>query len=270
MITVVAILGLEHSGTTLLARMLGTHSAATSVGGIKNFAAFASGKKACTCGGSWGDCDFWSAVDEALEAAGRSSRDVGSAIGSGAEGGPSSRQAAQDLVRAISSATGSKILVDSSRDPLWVDMLDGATDIRTVRVHIFKTPYEQMASAKRKNRSTYKELRKYNRRSRACRRALASHDGGITIPYGAFCGAPEGFVSQIMRAAGAQLEPEQITGWGLTPLHMLGGNRMKRETRSTIRYDELWRDTLSSGEVLLARLIAGGSLRRNMDSSSRG
>lgn len=270
MITVIAILGMEHGGTTLLSRMLGTHSNAVSLGGIKNYAKFVDGKMACTCGQSCGDCTFWSKVEDALDAAGTSSRAVAAATKSRKEDRQAATSAAQHLLRAISAATGRNILVDSSRHPYWSNLLDDAPDIRTVRVHIFKTPFEQMASAKRKGRSRFKELLEYNRRSHFCRKAIRGHEAGITVPYGAFCGAPDLYLSRVMQAAGTEMEPAQISDWGATELHMLGGNRMKRETRSTIRYDERWRDALSSGEVLLARLVAGGALKRNIDSSSNG
>lgn len=270
MVTVIAILGMEHGGTTLLSRMLGTHSNAVSVGGIKNFSKFVDGRMACTCGEPWGRCDFWSRVHDALVAAGSSSRDVASATRSRKEDRQAARSAAQGLVRAISAATGSGIIVDSSRHPYWSNRLEDAPDIRTVRVHIFKTPNEQMASAKRKGRSRLKELLEYNRRNHFCSKALSDHGGGITIPYGAFCGDPEAYLARIMHAAGTEPEPEQITAWGRTTLHMLGGNRMKQETGSTIRHDERWRDTLSRREILLARLIAGGALKRNIANASKG
>ena len=56
----VFILGIGHSGTTLLGRMLGAHSAALCVGEILRLEqAAADPEKKCSCGASFRACAFW-------------------------------------------------------------------------------------------------------------------------------------------------------------------------------------------------------------------
>lgn len=168
-IYVIAILGLEHSGTTLLSRILSSHSDAFGIGGLKNYAKHARDEKPCSCGMPLDACDIWRSVAEAADCLGYpQSRLIDDLSCDNAD---RSAPAIAALVRAVSSATGKRILIDSSRQPIWTQALDGCDDIEVVPLHIFKSPAQQMASARRKDRSVWKELRKYLSRSKRIRNA---------------------------------------------------------------------------------------------------
>ncbi|UMA67072.1 hypothetical protein LVO79_18845 (plasmid) [Roseivivax marinus] len=235
MIRVAAIIGLEHSGTTLLARMIGAHTKAMATGGLKNFHPFIQGRKTCSCGGDQRTCPFWSTVIGDLEERGEDPQAIGDAIENVLSQQQSAADAAHALIRAIARSSGTPILAESSRDPKRFPWLAPGEGIEIVPIHIFKTPIAQVASALRKGRSPFREVARYNYRSHYCRKAIKSSERAATIAHSALCASPEEEMQRVMEALGEATEPDQITRWGCEPLHMLGGNRMQRSRSSTLR-----------------------------------
>ncbi|MCD1619903.1 sulfotransferase [Salipiger manganoxidans] len=269
MITVATILGLEHSGTTLLARMLGAHSKAFAIGGLKNFTAFAEGRKACSCGETPATCVFWTTVLEEIRSRGNDPQILAAELAAHRRNPALARDAARIIVEAISAASGMSLIVDASRDSTWGALLKQSPSIRVVPIHIFKTPMAQLASAKRKQRSLYAEIGKYISRSRDCRAETSRSSSSVTLAYDELCSAPETSLASIMDAVGLPLEHHQVTGWGAEPLHMIGGNRMRSSTSSKVERDEHWKKLLSGFEVALARLGGGVTFALNERESLR-
>ncbi|WP_417741520.1 sulfotransferase [Salipiger sp.] len=269
MITVATLLGLEHSGTTLLVRMLAAHSKAVAIGGLKNFAAFAYGNRACSCGGTPDTCVFWSSVFREIRSKGNDPHILAALLAAHRQNPESARDAARILVEAISVTSGASLIVDASRDPTWSKLLRYSPSINVVPIHIFKTPMAQLASAKRKQRSLCAEIRKYHLRSRRCRAETSHSPSSITLAYDTLCSAPEASLTRIMDAVGLLLEPTQATNWGVKPLHMIGGNRMKSSTSSKVERDERWSKLLSGFEIALARLGGGATFALNERESRR-
>lgn len=61
-IKLIYILGLGHSGSTLLDLILGSHSKLESVGEIKNLEEYIKNEKLCSCGKKISECDYWDNV----------------------------------------------------------------------------------------------------------------------------------------------------------------------------------------------------------------
>lgn len=265
-IYVIAILGMEHSGTTLLSRILSSHSDAFGIGGIKNYAKHARGEKPCSCGMPLDACDIWSGVAKAAQDLGYPPNKL---IGDLSSGNPDQSQPAiVALIHAISRTTGKRVLIESSRQPVWTQALDECDDIEVVPLHIFKSPAQQMASARRKDRSVWKELRKYLSRSKRIRNTRfgtgASRVAPIPVPYLDFCETPETYIQTIMSRADRQMESRQISHWGESALHMLGGNRMKKSKDSGVRVDTSWQGRMSGSEKRMAQIIGGATYARNI------
>jgi len=247
-IFVLAILGLEHSGTTLVSRVFGAHSKAFSLGGLKNIQKFARNDRSCSCGVPLSQCDVWSGVITGLDLS------ADTKLG---------KQEKADLLRRLRDVTGSTLMVESSRKPEVTRDLADVPGITVIPMHVFKTPVQQMASAKRKRRPVFGELFKYIRRSREIRRSRFGGRAPIAIPYENFCATPEVYVQQVLSMTGEDLEANQIDAWGLTELHMLGGNRMKKQTDSTITNDVSYRETLSSFTIASGVLLGNMAYLKN-------
>ncbi len=256
--TILSILGLEHSGTTLLVRILHSHPDAVSIGGMKNLADFATGRRACSCGASYGDCPVWLGVESELQKRGRQLSQLSDAIKTG------DAATIGDFFASVAASSHRPLLIESSRQPSYLDLLPGAPDFRATAIHIFKHPGAQAWSAHRAGRSVLREMRHYRRRSHAILRRLSDHPAALHIGHDDFCADPDIHLRRILALAGFQPDPQQLETWGEKEMHIIGGNRMKRDRSSAIKTDAAWRQSLPLVPRLLARLLGGAPYRRNL------
>jgi len=256
--TILSILGLEHSGTTLLVRILNNHPDAVSIGGMKNLASFAAGQRPCSCGAAYGHCPVWNAVENEFRARGRRLANLSDAI--------KTRDAAtiHDFFAAVAASFRRPLLVESSRQPSYLDLLPGAPDFRAAAFHIFKHPAAQAWSARRAGRPVLREMRHYRRRSHAILRRLADHPAALHISHEEFCAAPDLHLRRILALADLEPAPGQLETWGEKDMHIIGGNRMKRDRTSAIRTDGTWRRSLPLVPRLLAHFLGTEPYRRNL------
>ncbi len=255
---ILSILGLEHSGTTLLVRILNNHPDAVSIGGMKNLTPFASGRRPCSCGAAYGDCPTWNAVEEDLRKRGRRLASLSDAIKTG------DAATIGDFFAAVATSSGRPLLIESSRQPSYLDLLPGAPEFRATAVHIFKHPAAQAWSAHRAGRSVFREMRHYRRRSHAILRRLSNHPAALHLGHADFCAAPEHHLRRILALADLSPAPRQLETWGEKELHIIGGNRMKKSQSSAIRSDDSWKNSLPLVPRLLARLLGSAPYQRNL------
>lgn len=255
---ILSILGLEHSGTTLLVRILNNHADAISIGGMKNLTPFAIGQRTCSCGAPYGRCPVWNAVEKELKTRGRQLANISQAI--------KTRDAAtiHDLFASVAASSPEPLLIESSRQPAYLDLLPGAPYFRTTAVHIFKHPGAQAWSAHRAGRSVLREMRHYRRRSYAILRRLSHHPAALHISHEEFCAEPGLHLRRILALTGLEPAPDQLETWGETELHIIGGNRMKKDRTSAIKTNDAWRQSLPLAPRLLARLLGTASYRQNL------
>lgn len=255
---ILSILGLEHSGTTLLVRILNNHPEAVSIGGMKNLALFATGKRTCSCGAPYGECPVWNAVETRLKKRGRLLADMSDAIKAG------DKNTIRDFLASVRDASAKYLLIESSRQPSYLDFLPGAPEFRTSAVHIFKHPAAQAGSARRAGRPVLREMRHYRRRSNAILQQLKNHPAALHISHEDFCAEPESHLRRILALVGLEPAPGQLDTWGEKELHIIGGNRMKKDRSSSVKSDTAWRQSLPLYPRLLASLIATAPYRRNL------
>lgn len=261
-IRVVTILGLEHSGTTLLARMLGAHPDAVAIGGLKNLPRFLQHKKLCSCGSGPDSCTFWQPVLERLQSAGHDPAELAAALSARRTAPVPARQAAGYVIAAIAAQSGARVIVDTSRHPEWSRLLRPLAGVEVLPVHIYKSPLAQAASAKRKARSVYGEIAKYITRSRSCR-AEARCGDGVTLAHQDLCATPRQEIVRIMERLCHIPDSRQVEDWGSCPLHMLGGNRMRASTRSEIKPDADMAGLFSPVQSALLRLCGAAAYAAN-------
>jgi hypothetical protein len=259
--TILSILGLEHSGTTLLVRILNNHPDALSIGGMKNLTPFATGRRPCSCGASYGGCSFWNDVENEFRARGRRLENVSDAIKTG------DAATIHDFFASVAASFGQSLLIESSRQPSYLDLLPGAPDFRAAAVHIFKHPAAQAWSAQRAGRSVLREMRHYRRRSHAILRRLAHHPAALHLSHDDFCADPEKHLRRILSLADLEPAPRQLDTWGKKEMHIIGGNRMKKDDSSTIKAGAGWQQSLHLVPRFLAFLLGSAPYRRSLDAS---
>jgi len=261
-IRILYLLGLGHSGTTLLGRLLGAHSRVVATGGTKNIPLFVSGRKTCSCGAtSPQECTFWSRVEGSLNERGRALADIQSGYDNQRR---MDHGALGDYFRSVLEASGADVIVDTSRRRTYFTQLEQIPDVELVPVHLFKDPRAQFSSDKRKGGSLAATAWTYGMRSRRVRGMRPKGKEVLHVAYEDLCRDPEAQLSRIMQAAGLEFEQAQVTAFGENENHILGGNRQRRDKSSVIRLDETWRTRLTPTEARLMLLLNGRSHRRNL------
>lgn len=261
-IKIIYLLGLGHSGTTLLGRLLNAHSQVIATGGTKNIPLFVEGKKSCTCGAEKpSDCVFWSRVDMALARQDLSLRELrfGYEHQNNLDTGHLERYFESVLEAAQASA-----IVDTSRRRGYFSELERVPGVELVPVHIFKDPRAQFSSNKRKGMSLPRSLWNYNLRSRRVRGMQPKSQPVLHVSYEALCRNPQQQLTRIMNAAGLEFEQDQVSAYGSKETHILGGNRQRTNKASNISLDETWRKRLTPLQQRLALSLGGKALQKNL------
>lgn len=255
---ILSILGLEHSGTTLLLRILNNHPDAIAIGGMKNLSDFAQGRRSCSCGRGYGDCSWWNQVEGRLRETGSSIGDTSAAL--------MQRKASpiHALLTTVAGISGKALVIESSRQPGYLDLLPGEPQFSQVAVHIFKHPAAQAWSAFRAGRSVLREMRHYRRRSFAIVARLQGHQMAIHLSHEAFCETPAHYLQRILALAGTDPSPGQLDHWGEKDLHVIGGNRMKKDRSSEIKSNQSWRESLPMIHRLTAQILGRRPYGENM------
>jgi len=266
-IRIIYLLGLGHSGTTLLGRLLGAHSRVVATGGTKNIPLFVSGRKSCSCGAASPDqCPFWSEVEQILRCRGRSLETL--AFGYDQQS-HLDHEALSDYYAAVLEASGAHVIVDTSRRRTYFSQLEKNADLELIPVHLFKDPRRQHSSSKRKGRSLAHTVWTYGMRGRRVRGLRPRGQPVLHVSYERLCSEPGTQLTRIMQAVGLAVEAQQLTEFGRVQSHIIGGNRQREDRSSVIRLDESWRGRLSSLERGLVMLCNGAGYRKNLTLSEQ-
>ncbi len=261
-IRIIYLLGLGHSGTTLLGRLLNAHSRVIATGGTKNIPLFVAGRKSCTCGAeSPQQCEYWSRVERALQRRGLSLAELNF-------GYEDQQRLDRDKLRkyfeSVLEASGADVIVDTSRRRTYFTKLEQVPGVELIPVHIFKDPRAQASSNKRKGIGLLRSLWNYNLRGRRVRSMEPAGSPVLHLSYEQLCRDPRGELARIMEAAGLEFEEQQVSTFGEQETHILGGNRQRRDKSSNIQLDETWRERLSPFEQKAAAYLGRRSYHENL------
>ena len=261
-IRIIYLLGLGHSGTTLLGRLLNAHSAVVATGGTKNIPLFVSGRKTCTCGAeSPEQCVYWSRVDQALGHRGLSLSDLDFGY---EDQNRLDMSKLRGYFESVLEASGAEVIVDTSRRRTYFSKLEQVPGVELVPVHIFKDPRAQYSSNKRKGIGLLRSVWNYNLRGRRVRGMEPSGRAVLHVSYEELCRNPRAELARIMEAAGLEFEEQQVNAFGEQETHILGGNRQRKDKSSNIRLDESWRERLTPMEQKLTVALGRRSYRENL------
>ena len=251
--TIVYIVGLGHSGSTLLDLLLGSHTQVTSVGELgalsskdrEGFRELVLRESPCVCGTpSKFDCPFWSEIDRRLQQEHATSLmkiDLRAPL-------------REDLIAAnralystISELTGHRYVVDSSKSRIRLrSLIEANFDVRPT--HLVREPHGVVYSNVRKGRSWWYWSRHYTSVTLKTRRLLAAHPH-LFVRYEDLATDPEATVRRILEWLGLEFEPAQLR-WTDFDHHHLSGNRMRFSSDPSIRIDRSWQEGLSRSQRL--------------------
>jgi hypothetical protein len=237
----VYIMGLEHSGTTLLNFMLGANSKAAGTGeGLRFFDQredFINKNALCTCGEHYADCPFWSFFETKFKESGDKSEDNFLRV----------------FLDSCNDFYGSgNLIVDSSKDTRILERAAeyGDLDIKVVVIVKDVRAWGFSVRSKAKKKGTYSFLkhnypylfRSWHKSNRNLEKRLKALGlDYLTITYEDLCFSPADILEELCDFAGLKYE-EQMARPDRSQQHYINGNRMRVAEKGEIEvsYDSRW------------------------------
>jgi hypothetical protein len=274
MVKVLYIAGCERSGSTILQNVLGQTEGFFAAGELRNIWLRLLGNKLCGCGVALRDCEVWrSVLEEAfggvdcVDAQGMARlRKIASNRHLPLMLWPAGRRmllsrlgnypaTLETLYRAIQSTTGSRVIVDSSKSPLYGQVLGLLPSIDLYVVHIVRDPRGVEHSRLRRKKSGHSNYADHN----LLRSSLVWDISNLTeevygrrlpgrhmrVRYEDFVQAPKEQVNRVLRLLGEDVLQPPIVHERLVSLdatHTVGGSPSRRRTGEIeLRLDEEWK-----------------------------
>lgn len=286
-VKVLYIAGYSFSGTTILANILGQLEGFFSAGElrctweenlIRNYR--------CGCGAHFRDCSTWSAIfDEAfggIDAVdaqtmvrlreGRA--DLPTMILPGGKQRLANRlqsylQTLEKLYQAIPGVTGSRIIVDSSKSPLYGYMLGLLPNVDLYVVHVVRDPRAVQYSCLKRKDPKYRKWRDHNPLTgcltwSACNltieRFWQQSDRYLQLHYETFAQNPRAAVEQILDLVQENVEHLPISEAGEIELHTnhtaIGNDNRFKTGTVALRLDERWKSEMKPFDQLAVSVFA--------------
>lgn len=293
------ILSPSHSGSTLLALLLGSHPDVATAGEVSAVRNPGNGADSllCSCREPLDKCAFWGDVRERLQRRGLSFE--GSRFGTqfrmpghrcadrllrAEYGNPvfegirdvllacngAWRKARRDiaasivaLAEEIMSSCGGRVFLDSSKEPHHLKHLLRIPALGVRVIHLIRDGRGVAASYMRRDHWPMMRAADEWRRSILSEEYVLRRlgtDDKVQVKYEALCSDVEGVVRQLLTFMG--LRPEHWErDFRRRQQHILG-NRMRVGTSSVVQLDESWRQSLSPEDLRVFERVAGAINRR--------
>lgn len=275
-IKVIYILGLGHSGSTLLDLILGSHSQIESVGEIKQFGKYwqtfsdnsvkLEKKDRCTCGVHVHECEYWNKVKHEMEANCKEFNTL-----------PDFDNKEQYnlnnycLLKAILKVTGKKIICDSSKNPLRLESFLKSDLFEVFIIHLVRdsraVAYSwarkgvRAGKAKEPQYNYYKVLKTWRRFNKNSYLQFSSLSNYFFLKYENLANNPQKIVSEILERNNLEFESDQLQFWKFKH-HNIYGNRIRTRGEQEIKIDGSYLEYLTPQEWWLGTLMTMTGLRR--------
>lgn len=162
------------------------------------------------------------------------------------------------LLQSAAAKKGARVIVDSSKNPDYMELLATSSTIDPMMIHIVRDGRGVFASYLRKypEQFWFSCTRWFlmNLKVELLRRRLRVPY--LYVRYEELVAHPQRVLEKILRQAELTFEPAMLN-FRAVPHHQISGNRMKREETNEIRIDESWRHTLTLGQKFLFNLLFG-------------
>lgn len=259
------IVGMTHSGSTLLDLLIAKNSLAVSVGEVWQLGNLANTRykkdaktllgNECTCGAEtiW-HCSFWPRIDAVVQREGGISlRD----LDLNSDDPETFRLHNKLIFDAVAEVTGARIIIDSSKIQSRLAKLVAAGFVEILPLHLMRDPRGQVCSivhrVHRLQHSVFRPSLRYCRETLATVMFLHGRPH-LSVQYENLALDPPGELRRIMDWAGLAYEPAQLA-WTDQVTHNIDGNVMRRSTSNEIRSDEKWRERLTIGQKIAIRAL---------------
>lgn len=288
-VKVIYIMGSGRSGSTVLDMALGSMPGTVSTGELANlYVKTDFDREYCSCGELLASCRFWGQVlaEQAkqpdfsperyasLQQRYERLRSIPRLRSSRVEKDSDFQwylRASALIFRTARDAAGAVAVVDSSKSPARALALSYSPDIELIPVHLVVDPRsvvwslqrEWNADAKAGIQHQMKPVSAFSASAGwlvtnwASERAKRRFPKAVFLRYEDFAAEPGAAVDHILRAAALPSAKEQLpTEIRPSQLHLLAGNRVRRQHQVLIRRDGAWTQGMSTARKRLVRLLA--------------
>lgn len=302
-IRVVYVMGAGRSGSTVLDTILNNHEAVIGVGELVHlFIEGSAQKENCSCGEARDACEIWNSVRERWsELTGLSSITQHERLMT--KFGRVQRLAipewhrlrannpdpdfaeclkqTQATYQAIAEATGKRVIIESSKNPLRAKLLCLTPGLDVRLVHLVRdargVAWSRMKTfTKSKEGGVPQDIKPkpihisagywlfMNFLSEQVRKAFPDQPSA-RIHYEDFVSAPEQTLKEIGEVAGldySSIADRLLSGAPMAPGHLYAGNRVRTAGPIKLRSDMAWAEKLTTSQKRLTWILAGHKLRQ--------
>ena len=295
MVKVLYIAGCERSGSTILQNVLGQTEGFFAAGELRNIWLRLLGNKRCGCGVPLRDCEVWrSVLEEAFGGVDRVDAQEMARLRKIARNRhlplmlwPAGKRelmsrlneypaTLETLYRAIQATTGSRVIVDSSKSPLYGQVLGLLPSIDLYVVHIVRDPRGVEYSRLRRKESGHSNYTDHNLLRSSLvwdisnlteevfgRRLPGRH---LTVRYEDFVQTPKEQVNRVLRLLGEDVPQPPFLHERLVSLdatHTVGGSPSRRRTGEIeLRLDEEWKAKMEQKDKIAVTALTWPLLLR--------
>ena len=291
------IMSASHSGSTLLAMLLGAHPEATTIGDTAGTPCRKDPQYRCSCGRLARECPFWARVVREMSNRGfdcgvgdfgtrfeyPEGRFLDRVLGAEHRGpvfeavrdaflaiSPRWRRRSLEIARrnvalaeAVTETAGADVLVDSSKQPHRLKLLLRIPELRVKVIHLVRDGRGVAHTYIRDNGWTVgKAAVEWRRSILAAQKLLARlHRSDWTqVLYEDLCAGPRGVLEDLCGFLG--LDPARaVLDFRSAGLHVFG-NRMRLSEERGVRLDDAWKWELTAASLARFEAIAGRLNRR--------
>ena len=232
-----------RSGSTLLDLIISSHSQVTSLGEIHLLSPWRRKspqtilEHRCTCGAKpILDCLFWQEVEHcsgiSLQELDMDSKDP-----------VIFKQHNQAIFQAAATVSGSKFIIDSSKDIGRLEKLVAIKDFNIIPIHLVRPPGGVVYSNIKSGNNWLTVTRLYTHNFMHTRRFLENRHS-FTIHYEELASTPQQTLARLMKWLELSFEETQLN-WKSAPHHNIFGNNMRFSEDSQIKLDNEWEKKLS-------------------------
>ncbi len=286
----------SHSGSTLLAFLLGTHPEIATIGEMTGLIPTVDPNEyLCSCGQKIKECEFWRAIASVMQTKGfqfevanfDTSFELGNhrvirRLRSGSLRS-NTLEAIRDtifrawpgqtyqlrelaarnkaLAEAVLEVTGERVLVDSSKEHMRIKYLLRYSDLDIFVIHLVRD-VRGVATDHLYHMSARRTARSWVNRNKNIPRQLAAlpDNRHIRIRYEDLCQDTQGTLERLHRFCG--VEPGVVvTDFRSVPHHIVG-NKMRLCSSSEIKLDERWKRELTKDQLKEIDRVAGAMNRQ--------
>lgn len=289
------IMAASHSGSTLLAMLLGSHPQATTIGDTAGTASRKHPDYCCSCGNRPQVCPFWQHVKGQMARRGFNldvtdfgthfeypeSRFINRVLHAEHRGpiletirdsvlwlSPGWRRQFRTiaernvtLVKTVTKVTNSQILIDSSKHPHRLKFLLRIPELEVKVIHLVRDGRGVAHTYIQDNGwSVEKSAFEWRRGVLAAEKLLARLDRGIwrQVRYEDLCSDPQAELEKL--CVFLNLNPSRVNmAFRSAGLHVFG-NKMRLSSEQAVRFDDKWRTELTDSQIYTIEHLAGEQL----------